>query len=64
MQPNPKSSFNDENNRHRLLLTWIITWLPTWIVATDMDADVTADVAAYVDETWQPALMTRGSLHG
>jgi hypothetical protein len=29
-----------------------------------MDADVTADVAAYVDDTWQPAWMTRGSLHG
>jgi hypothetical protein len=64
MQPNPKSSFSDENNRHRLLLTRIITWLPTWTVAADLDADVTADVAANVDDTWQPAWMTRGSLHG
>jgi hypothetical protein len=44
MQPNPKPSFSDENNRHRLLLTWII-------VAANMDAgtDVAANVDAYIE---------------
>jgi hypothetical protein len=32
MQPNPKPGFSDENNRHELLLTWIIMWLPTWML--------------------------------
>jgi hypothetical protein len=51
MQPNPKPGFSDENNRHELLLTWIISgcqhgcWcgcLRGWYMA------------AYVDDTWHP----------
>jgi hypothetical protein len=50
MQPNAKPSFNDKNNRHRLLLTWIIVAANMYAdVAADVDAYMENDVAAYVD---------------
>jgi hypothetical protein len=57
MQPNPKPSFSDENNRYgccwhgSLRACWFGRWCER-------------HVTAYVDDTWQPMWTTHGSLRG